>query len=106
MPDRVFPVCRPSLLAQRGPVDTVESLLDLPLLHDSATEGDGSGSDWRSWLNHGGWHDAPCGEGQRFSDAGPFIHAALLRLRAPPPPPTLPFHPVPTPTFTRPPITA
>src|SRR5262249_4647793 len=41
MPDQVFPVCSPRLLAQRGPVDTVEALLDLPLLHDSATDGDG-----------------------------------------------------------------
>jgi LysR family transcriptional regulator, glycine cleavage system transcriptional activator len=80
MPDRVFPVCSPRLLAQRGPVDTVEALLDLPLLHDSATEGDGSGSDWRSWLNHVGWHDAACDEGQRFSDAGLLIDAAVLGL--------------------------
>jgi LysR family transcriptional regulator, glycine cleavage system transcriptional activator len=50
MPDRGFPVCSPLLIAQRGPVATVEDLLDLPLLHDSSTEGDGSGSDWRSWL--------------------------------------------------------
>src|SRR5262249_11560708 len=80
MPDRVFPVCSPRLLAQRGPVDTVEALLDLPLLHDSATEGDGSGSDWRSWLKHAGWPDAACDEGQRFSDAGLLIDAAVLGL--------------------------
>jgi LysR family transcriptional regulator, glycine cleavage system transcriptional activator len=80
MPDRVFPVCSPRLLAQRGPVDTVEALLDLPLLHDSATEDDGSGSDWRSWLNHVGRRDTRCDEGQRFSDAGLLIDAAVLGL--------------------------
>src|SRR5215472_6563219 len=80
MPDRVFPVCSPHFLAQRGPVDTVEALLDLPLLHDSATEGDGSGSDWRSWLSHIGGHDALGGEGQRFSEAGLLIDAAVLGL--------------------------
>jgi LysR family transcriptional regulator, glycine cleavage system transcriptional activator len=80
MPDCVFPVCSPRLLAERGPVDTVEALLDLPRLHDSATERDGSGSDWRSWLNHVGCHDAPCDEGQRFSDAGLLIDAAVLGL--------------------------
>jgi LysR family transcriptional regulator, glycine cleavage system transcriptional activator len=80
MPDRVFPVCSPRLIAQRGPVATVEELLDLPLLHDSSTEGDGSGSDWRSWLAHVGWHDAACDEGQRFSDAGLLIDAAVLGL--------------------------
>ncbi len=82
MPDRVFPVCSPRLLAQGGPVKTIEALLDLPLLHDSATEGDGSGSDWRSWLNHVGWHHPPCDEGQRFSDAGLLIDAAVLGLGA------------------------
>jgi LysR family glycine cleavage system transcriptional activator len=80
MPDRVFPVCSPRLLAQPGPLDSVEALLDLPLLHDSATEGDGSGSDWRSWLNHVGWHGAASDEGQRFSDAGLLIDAAVLGL--------------------------
>src|SRR6266853_1440379 len=79
-PDRVFPVCSPLLIAQRGPVATVEELLDLPLLHDSSTEGDGSGSDWRSWLTHVGWLDAACDEGQRFSDARLLIDAAVLGL--------------------------
>jgi LysR family glycine cleavage system transcriptional activator len=80
MPDHVFPVCSPRLIAQRGPVATVEELLELPLLHDSSTEGDGSGSDWRSWLNHVGRYNAACDEGQRFSDAGLLIDAAVLGL--------------------------
>jgi LysR family transcriptional regulator, glycine cleavage system transcriptional activator len=80
MPGHVFPVCSPRLLAQHGPVDTLEALLDLPLLHDSVTEGDGSGSDWRSWLKHVGRHDAPCDKGQRFSGAGLLIDAAVLGL--------------------------
>jgi LysR family transcriptional regulator, glycine cleavage system transcriptional activator len=80
MPDRVFPVCSPRLIAQRGPVSTIEALLDLPLLHDSATEGDGSGTDWRSWLNHLAWSEAICDRGQRFSDAGLLIEAAVLGL--------------------------
>ncbi len=80
MPDQVVPVCSPRLIAERGPVATIEALLDLPLLHDSATEGDGSGSDWQSWLNHVGRSDAACGEGQRFSEAGLLIDAAVLGL--------------------------
>jgi LysR family glycine cleavage system transcriptional activator len=80
MPDRVFPVCSPRLIAQHGPVTTIERLLDLPLLHDSATEGDGSGTDWRSWLDHFGLSDAVCDRGQRFSDAGLLIDAAVLGL--------------------------
>jgi LysR family glycine cleavage system transcriptional activator len=80
MPDRVFPVCSPRLIEQRGPVATVAALLDLPLLHDSSTEGDGSGTDWQSWLNHVGWRNGACGEGQRFSEAGLLIDAAVLGL--------------------------
>jgi LysR family transcriptional regulator, glycine cleavage system transcriptional activator len=61
-------------------VMTIEALLELPLLHDSSTEGDGSGTDWRSWLNHVGWSEAICDRGQRFSDAGLLIDAAVLGL--------------------------
>lgn len=80
MPDRVFPVCSPDLIAQHGSVKTIEALLELPLLHDSATEGDGSGTDWRSWLNHVGCREAAYDRGQRFSDAGLLIEAAVLGL--------------------------
>ncbi len=80
MGDRVFPVCAPSLLAQYGPVDSIDSLLALPLLHDSATDGDGSDSDWRAWLNHHGRPDIDCHAGQHFSEAAMLINAALLGL--------------------------
>jgi LysR family glycine cleavage system transcriptional activator len=79
MPDQVFPVCSPNLIAHHGLVNTIEGL-ELPLLHDSATEGDGSGTDWRSWLNHVGCRQAACDRGQRFSDAGLLIDAAVLGL--------------------------
>ncbi|HWX83841.1 MAG TPA: transcriptional regulator GcvA [Xanthobacteraceae bacterium] len=81
MPDFVFPVCSPEFVAQHGPVATVDTLLRLPLLHDSSAESDGSGSDWRSWLGHLGRHDADCcQEGQRFSDARLVIEAAVHGL--------------------------
>ncbi len=80
MPDIVFPVCSPRVIAQHGPVTTIEAMLDLPLLHDSSTENDGSGSDWRSWLNHLGRGEAACHDGQRFSEAGLLIDAAVLGL--------------------------
>ena len=80
MPDSVLPVCSPRLMANHGPVTSVEELLALPLLHDSATEGDGSGSDWRSWLNHLGHDELDWNNGQRFSDAGLLIEAAVLGL--------------------------
>jgi LysR family transcriptional regulator, glycine cleavage system transcriptional activator len=80
MGDHVFPVCAPELARRSGPVAGIEALLALPLLHDSATIGDGSGSDWRSWLAHHGKPDVPCQTGQYFSDAAMLIDAALLGL--------------------------
>jgi LysR family transcriptional regulator, glycine cleavage system transcriptional activator len=80
MPDSVFPVCSPRLIANRERIESVEDLFELPLLHDSATEGDGSGSDWRSWLDHVGRSDMSCSDGQRFSDARLLIDVAALGL--------------------------
>jgi LysR family glycine cleavage system transcriptional activator len=80
MPDRVFPVCSPRLIAQHGPVTSIETLLDLPLLHDSSTEDDGRGSDWRSWLNHLGRGDLEANKGQRYSEARLLIEAAIFGL--------------------------
>jgi LysR family transcriptional regulator, glycine cleavage system transcriptional activator len=80
MGDRIFPVCTPDLLRQHGPVDSIEALLALPLLHDSATDGDGSDTDWRAWLDHHGKADADCRAGQHFSESSMLINAALLGL--------------------------
>jgi LysR family transcriptional regulator, glycine cleavage system transcriptional activator len=78
MPDSVFPVCSPRLLAEHGPVTSIEALLDLPLLHDSSA--DGRGSDWRSWLNHLGRGDLEANKGQRYSEARLLIDAATFGL--------------------------
>jgi LysR family transcriptional regulator, glycine cleavage system transcriptional activator len=82
MGDRVLPVCAPDLRRQCGPVDSIDALLALPLLHDSATDGDGSDSDsdWRAWLDHHGRPDADCHAGQHFSEASMLINAAVLGL--------------------------
>jgi len=80
MGDRVIPVCTPDLLQQHGPIETVEALLAMPLLHDSATEGDGSGSDWQAWLAYYGKSDLACQAGQHFSEATMLINAAMLGL--------------------------
>jgi LysR family glycine cleavage system transcriptional activator len=80
MGDRVVPVCAPDLLRQCGPVESIDALLALPLLHDSATDGDGSGTDWRAWLHHHGRTDAGCRGGQHFSEASMLINAAALGL--------------------------
>ena len=76
MGDSVFPVCAPGLLRQYGPVESIDALLALPLLHDSST----STSSWRVWLDHVGRRDAVCDSGQYFSEAGMQIDAAVLGL--------------------------
>jgi LysR family transcriptional regulator, glycine cleavage system transcriptional activator len=80
MPDRVLPVCSASFAKARGAITTIDALLEWPLLHDSTTEGDGSQSDWRSWLDALSRSDATCDSGQRFSDAGLLIEATLHGL--------------------------
>jgi LysR family glycine cleavage system transcriptional activator len=68
------------VLEQCGPVDSIDALFTLPLLHDSATDGDGSDSDWRSWLDYHGRPDIDCRAGQHFSEASMLINAAVLGL--------------------------
>jgi LysR family glycine cleavage system transcriptional activator len=80
MSDRVLPVCAPGLLKQYGSVANIDAVLALPLLHDSATDGDGSDSDWRTWLDRHGRSDAACHAGQHFSEASMLINAATLGL--------------------------
>ena len=80
MGDRVLPVCAPRLVTERAAIGTINALLELPLLHDSGAEGDGSLSDWHSWLDQLGSPDAPHRAGQRFSHAGLAIEAAVLGL--------------------------
>jgi LysR family glycine cleavage system transcriptional activator len=80
MRDRVLPVCSPRFMAEHGRVTTIDELLELPLLHDSAAEGDGSLSDWRSWCDQLERKDAACHAGQRFSNAALLSEAAVLGL--------------------------
>jgi LysR family glycine cleavage system transcriptional activator len=80
MEERVLPVCSPQLIGRRPRIVTIDGLLALPLLHDSGAEGDDSLSDWHSWLDQLGRSDLPYHAGQRFSDAGLTIEAAVLGL--------------------------
>ena len=52
----------------------------MPLLHDLATDGDGSDSDWRAWLDYLDRPDVSCHAGQHFSEASMLINAATLGL--------------------------
>lgn len=80
MGDRVCPVCKPDLLRQYAPVDSVDALLALPLLHDSATGGNRSGTDWQAWLAYCGRPNVVCRIGQQFSEGTMLINAAMSGL--------------------------
>lgn len=80
MADSVLPVCSPTLLAGRGPVDRADAVLRLPLLHDSTAAADGSGADWPSWLAHVGRPDLPCEAGQSVNSAVLAIEAAAAGM--------------------------
>lgn len=80
MDDAVFPVCSSQLLTEIGPIDQPGDIARFPLLHDDAAEKDGSGADWRSWLQHVGAADVPCDEGQRFNQAVLTLEAAAAGL--------------------------
>lgn len=71
MDDCILPVCAPQLLEEWGPVDSIDTLFEMPLLHDSTTI-----SNWRAWLDHFGRPDIACHSGQHFSEAGMMIEAA------------------------------
>jgi LysR family glycine cleavage system transcriptional activator len=77
MTDRVLPVCSPEFLAQHPVISTIEELLSLPLVHDSAAESDESQSDWGSWLGRLGRDATLHLSGQRFSNADLSIEAAV-----------------------------
>ena len=80
MGDTIAPAWAPALLAQYGHVSRVADLAHLPILHDSSVEGDPSGTDWASWLNHIGAPDVRLPAGQRFSEPGLALEAAVNGL--------------------------
>lgn len=53
VPERVTPVCTPGFRARHGPFDSLEKLLEVPLVH---LEGDGGGRwfTWQSWFAQAG----------------------------------------------------
>ncbi|HJS33116.1 MAG TPA: transcriptional regulator GcvA [Alphaproteobacteria bacterium] len=73
--DAVVAVASPSFLAEHGPFAAPADMARVALLHDSPTETDGSGADWRSWLMH-------IGAGDVRSDAGTRFNQAVLALEA------------------------
>jgi len=80
MGDSVVPVCAPDLLLRHPVPRAPADLAGMPILHDTPTEHDGSGTDWATWLTHVGAPDVDLGPGQRFSQADFIIDAAARGL--------------------------
>lgn len=80
MSDSVVPVCAPALLERYERPRTPGDLAHLPILRDSPTERDDSGTDWASWLRRIGWPQVELEPGQHFSQADLVIEAAVRGL--------------------------
>ena len=80
MGDSVVPVCAPSLFTALGCPQHPDDLCGAPILRDSPTEQDGSGSDWASWLAKVGAPHVRLEPGQRFNQADLLIEAAARGL--------------------------
>ena len=78
--DAVVPVASPSFITEHGPFAAPADLAGAPLLHDSPTETDGSGADWRTWLTHVGAADLRSDAGTRFNQAVLTLEAAANGL--------------------------
>ncbi len=80
MDDYVVPVCHPRLLEGRPAFSTLDEVLALPLLHDTAVERDQSGTDWRTYFVQAGVRAAAKLEGPRFNQADLMLQAASRGL--------------------------
>jgi LysR family glycine cleavage system transcriptional activator len=74
--ERVFPVCSPQLLAERGRSDPLALLARAPLLHDDSLDQDRTCPDWRMWLKASGIRGIDWRRGQRFNQSALVLEAA------------------------------
>ncbi len=74
MPDEIFPVCSPGLLADGPPLQRAEDLAHHTLLHDQTTEGEIQ--NWRTWFDLIGLTGVDPGRGPGFSDSNLLLEAA------------------------------
>jgi LysR family glycine cleavage system transcriptional activator len=80
MGDVVLPACSPTLLTRLGRPKDIADLARMPLLHDTPTETDHSGSGWPHWLAYVGREQLHFGFGMRFDLANLVIEAAVRGL--------------------------
>ncbi len=80
MPESVFPVVAPKLLAQFGGGDLVQILAQAALLHDDSDEQDPTSPDWASWLKAAGLTHIDTKRGPRFNQSNFVLEAAASGL--------------------------
>ena len=66
-----FPVCSPEFLAEHGPINKLEDLLSLPLLHEDSTHW------WPAWLKNAGCKKAEVSAGSVMFDETLCLKMAL-----------------------------
>ena len=73
--DEVFPVCSPSIISDRAPLEAPEDLRHHTLLHDEVSREDES-PDWRNWLQAARVSGVDWSRGPGFSDSSMVLEAA------------------------------
>lgn len=76
LPETIFPVCSPDLLA-RQPVRLPQDLASVTLLHDDSPDEDQSCPTWQMWLRAAGADAVDWNRGPRFTQSSLVLEAAL-----------------------------
>jgi LysR family glycine cleavage system transcriptional activator len=78
--EELFPAASPLLFRGGRMPDTLASLADYPLLHDTDAGPDQPWLGWRGWFERGGLPTAQVGRGLQFSDSVVLVGAAIAGL--------------------------
>ena len=78
--EELFPAASPLLFRGGRMPDTLASLADYPLLHDTDAGPDQPWLGWRGWFERGGLPTAHVGRGLQFSDSVVLVGAAIAGL--------------------------
>jgi LysR family glycine cleavage system transcriptional activator len=73
----IIPVCSPSLLEAKGPLNEARDLLKCRLIHVSWSGLGVTWPDWRMWMLAAGIRDFDDSPGLHFAETGPAIQAAI-----------------------------
>lgn len=77
VPEKVYPVCSPALLAGEHPLRQPSDLRYHTLLHDETIKGAGVLPSWKTWLASAGLDSIPADRGLRFNNSVLAIDAAI-----------------------------